>query len=141
MVSNGAGGFVCRNTANGCVAAPALTPAVVGGALPKDWLDFVQAPIEGSTKYKESTVNFTVNGSLFSLPYGEARSAFGLEYRRAEIDDTPSIHMQTGNTYNFSGAAITRGKDSVWEAFGELELPLLSGVTGAEELAVNLSGR
>ena len=141
VVSNGAGGFVCRNTANGCVAAPALTPAVVGGALPKDWLDFVQAPIEGSTKYKESTVNFTVNGSLFSLPYGEARSAFGLEYRRAEIDDTPSIHMQTGNTYNFSGAAITRGKDSVWEAFGELELPLLSGVTGAEELAVNLSGR
>lgn len=27
------------------------------------------------------------------------------------------------------------------EAYGELELPLLSGVTAAEELTVNLSGR
>ena len=141
VVSNGAGGFVCRNASNGCVAAPVLTPAVVGGALPQDWLNFVRVPITGDTNYKESTVNFNIDGSLFSLPHGEVRSAFGLEYRRAEIDDTPDINMQTGNGYNFSSAAITRGKDSVWEAFGELELPLLSGVRGAEELTVNMSAR
>ena len=34
-------GFACANTANGCVAAPALTSAVVGGQLPAAWLGFV----------------------------------------------------------------------------------------------------
>ena len=38
-------------------------------------------------------------------------------------------------------AAITRGTDSVWELYGEIELPLLRSVPGAEELTVNLSAR
>ena len=49
--------------------------------------------------------------------------------------------MQTANVYNFSSAAITRGKDSVKELYGEVEVPLLRGMKGAEELVVNLSGR
>ncbi len=69
------------------------------------------------------------------------RGAIGVEYRRAEIDDTPSIDSQNGNLYNLTSAAITRGKDSVWELYGEVEVPLLRGLPGAEELTVNLSGR
>ena len=49
--------------------------------------------------------------------------------------------MQTGNVYNFSSAAITRGTDSVKEVYGEVELPLLRGLQGAEELTLNVSGR
>ena len=41
-----------------------------------------------------------VNGPLFDLPYGTVAGAFGLEYRRAKIDDTPSIHSQNQNLYN-----------------------------------------
>ena len=73
--------------------------------------------------------------------FGRVRSALGLEYRRAEIDDTPSINMQTANVYNFSSAAITRGKDSVWEVYGEVEVPVLAGMKFAEELTINVSGR
>ena len=47
------------------------------------------------------------------MQHGDVRGAVGAEYRRAEIDDTPSIDMQNGNLYNFTSAAITRGKDSV----------------------------
>ena len=140
VVASG-GGFVCRNPANGCVAAPALSSAVVGGVLPRNWVNYVYMPDTGNTTYKETTANFNTNGSLFALPYGKVRGAFGLEYRRAEIDDTPSINMQTSNVYNFSSAAITRGKDSVREIYGELEFPLLSGIKGAEELTANMSGR
>src|SRR5215510_12490291 len=75
------------------------------------------------------------------MPHGPVRGAVGWEYRRSKIDDTPSIDSQNGNLYNLTSAAITRGSDSVWELYGEAELPLLKNVQGAEELTVNLSGR
>jgi len=133
--------FVCRNPANGCVAAPALSSAVIGGALPRNYVDYIFVPDTGHTTYKETTVAFGMTGSLFQMRHGPVRSAVGLEYRRADIDDTPSINMQTANVYNFSSAAITRGKDSVREAYGELEVPVLAGMPFAEELIVNVSGR
>ena len=140
VVASG-GGFVCRNPANGCVAAPALSSAVIGGKLPQAWVNWTFVPDTGNTTYKESTVNFNTSGSLFKLPYGKVRGAFGAEYRRAEIDDTPSINSQNSNLYNLTSAAITRGKDSVRELYGELEFPLLAGIPGAEELTANVSGR
>lgn len=141
VVAAPGGGFVCRNTANGCVAAPALSSAVIGGVLPRNWVDWTYVPVTGRTLYKETSANLGVNGSLFSMPFGEARGAFGLEFRKAEIDDTPPIDSQNGNLYNLTSAAVTRGDDSVWEAYGELEMPLLSGITGAQELTANLSAR
>lgn len=134
-------GFACVDPSNGCVAAPRLTSAVIGGVLPQNWVDYVFRPVTGNTLYEESTVNFSLDGPLFAMPYGEVRGAFGLEYRKAKIDDSPPIDSVNGNLYNLTSAAPTRGSDSVWEAYGELEFPLLSGVTGAEELTVNVSGR
>src|SRR5690606_1144873 len=46
-----------------------------------------------------------------------------------------------GNTYNFSTSAITRGTDSVWEVFGEVEVPLLRDAPFAKELTLNGSFR
>ncbi|WP_294996434.1 TonB-dependent receptor [uncultured Stenotrophomonas sp.] len=141
VVSNGAGGFVCRDASNGCIAAPALSNNTLGGRLPQDWKDWVFIPVKGNTLYKETTVNFNVNGPLFEMPYGSAGGAFGVEYRKARIDDSPSQYSVAQDLYNLTASSPTRGSDSVFEAYGELELPLLSGVTGAEELTVNLSGR
>lgn len=141
VVSNGAGGYVCRNAANGCVAAPYLNSATIAGDLPQQWKDWVFRPVTGNTLYEESTANFNVDGPLFALPYGDVRSAWGVEYRHAKIDDTPAIDSQNGNLYNLTSSALTRGSDSVWEAYGEVEIPVLNGVAGAQELTFNVSGR
>ena len=141
VVAGPNGTFACRNPANGCVPAPVLSTAVIGGVLPQAWRDFTFVPDTGHTTYKESTAVLNTTGSLFQMPHGRVKGALGLEYRRAEIDDTPSINMQTANVYNFSSAAITRGKDSVWELYGEVEVPVLAGMPFAEELTVNVSGR
>ncbi|HDS1580548.1 TPA: TonB-dependent receptor [Stenotrophomonas maltophilia] len=141
VVSNGAGGYVCRDASNGCVAAPPVNNNTIGGRLPQDWKDWVFIPVKGNTLYKETTVNFNVNGPLFEMPYGSAGGAFGVEYRKARIDDSPSQYSVAQDLYSLTASSPTRGSDSVFEAYGELELPLLSGVTGAEELTVNLSGR
>ncbi|WP_413462238.1 TonB-dependent receptor [Brevundimonas phoenicis] len=143
VVSNGAGGFQCRELASnpGCVAAPALTSQTIGGVLPKDWVDYVFRPITGVTEYEEKIVSLGLDGPLFDLPAGKVMGFFGAEWRDSEIDDTPAYDSQIGNTYNFSTAAITRGSDSVWEVFGEIEAPLLADAPFAKELTLNASLR
>lgn len=137
----GGSGFACADTSNGCVAAPALTSAVVGGQLPTNWLAFVYDNFTGSTKYKESIVSASATGKLFKLPYGEVKGAVGAEFRRMSIDDTPSVDQQTANIYNFTSSTPTRGSDQAFDVFGEVEVPLLKNVMLAKELTLNGSVR
>jgi iron complex outermembrane receptor protein len=118
-------GFACRNPIGGCVAAPALSNAVIGGTFPQDFLNYVVAPVTGTTKFRESTFAFNVDGPLFALPGGTAQIALGAEHRTQSIDDTPSTESQNNNLYGFTSSTITRGSDTVNEVFGELELPVL----------------
>jgi outer membrane receptor protein involved in Fe transport len=109
--------------------------------MPADWRNWFWQDITGNTQYDETLLSAYIDGPLFDLPGGEVQAAFGVEYRTSEIDDSPDIHMTTGNLFNFTTATPTRGDDSVWEAFGEVELPLLANIPGIHELTVNLSGR
>lgn len=143
VVSDGAGGFQCATLASnpGCVAAPALTTQTIGGVLPQDWKDYVFRPVTGTTEFIEKVASIGIDGPLFSLPAGRVMGFFGAEWRESEIDDTPGLDSQLGNTYNYSTSAITRGSDSVKEVFGEIEAPLLVDLPGVRELTLNGSAR
>lgn len=142
VVSNGAGGFNCVDPSNGCVAAPALSSAVVGGNLPQAWRNFVFSPaLTGKTKFKEDVVTASMTGKLFKLPYGDVKAAVGAEFRRNSIDDTPAIEQQTGSIYNFTSSTPTRGSDQATDVFAEVDVPLLKNLPGAHELSVNASSR
>ena len=134
-------GFACVNPANGCVAAPALTPAVIGGQLPANWVNYVWQPFTGKTNFKESVLTASVTGPVFSLPYGKVKAAFGAEVRRSSIDDTPSAESINGNTFNFSSSTPTRGSDGSKDLFAEVEIPLLKDLPAFQELTLNGSGR
>lgn len=124
VVASGTG-FACRNPIGGCVAAPALTADVIGGNFPTAWRNYIQVPVTGTTKFRETTFAFNVDGPLFKLPGGTAQIALGAERRTQSIDDTPANDSQRGNLLNFTSATITRGSDAVKEVYGEIELPLL----------------
>ncbi len=142
VVANGSGGFSCVDPSGGCVAAPALSSAVIGGQLPQAWLNYVFSPeIMGMTKFKESVITASTTGKLFALPYGDVKAAFGAEFRRNSIDDTPSIEQQTGTIYNFTSSTPTRGSDQATDVFGEVEVPLLKNLPLAHELTLNASAR
>ena len=134
-------GFACVNPANGCVPAPALTAAVIGGQLPADYVNYVWQPFTGNTKFKEDVVTASVTGPLFSMPYGKVKGAFGAETRKSSIDDTPAADSIAGNLYNFTSSTPTRGSDRSNDLFGEIEVPLLKNLPGAQELTLNASGR
>lgn len=137
------GKFECAELASnpGCIAAPALSSQVIGGVLPQDWVNYVFRPVKGVTTYEEKIVSLGIDGPLFDLPAGKVMGFFGAEWRDSEIDDTPGLDSQNDNTYNFSSSAITRGSDSVWEVFGEVEAPLLRDAPFAKELTINGSFR
>jgi outer membrane receptor protein involved in Fe transport len=147
LVRQGANGTLVTCAANianpslGCIPAPVLNTATIGGDLPQDWANQVFQTVRGHTKYDEKVASLNMDGPLFALPAGMVQGAFGAEYREAKIDDTPDINSQTANLYNLTSSAPTRGKDSVYELFGEVEVPVLADLPLVEELTLNGSGR
>jgi outer membrane receptor protein involved in Fe transport len=141
VVANEDGSFSCADPSGGCVAAPQLSSGVIGGVLPQSWVNYVWRRINGVTEYEETVVSGTIDGPLFELPAGPLAAAFGLEYRDAKIDDTPALDSQNSNLNGFTSSAVTRGSDSVWEAYAEVEVPLLEDLPAIKDLSVNLSGR
>ena len=117
----------------GCVPAPLLTD-LVSSNIDQPYRDYVNQDVTGHTLYRESTISMVFNGSLFDLPYGTVAAALGAEYRTMSLDDEPDPEMQAGNLYNFTTSGVTRGKDKVKEEFAELQIPLLAGLPGAQEL-------
>ena len=138
------GVFTCRDTTGGCVPAPVLTPDIIGGranVVAPGWIDYITEDVVGTTRFREHMVNLTLDGPLFALPGGDASLAVGAEYRKSRIRDLPGHDSEVGNLYFFSSAPRTVGSDSVWEAFGEVELPILANVPFAEALTINASAR
>lgn len=126
---------------SGCVPAPLLDEDFLASNIPQDYRNYIWRDITGHTTYRETTVSAIFDGPLATLPYGRLRGAIGAEARWMKLNDVPSIEMQNQNVYQMSSAGITRGKDSVGEIFGELDIPLLAGLPAAESLTLNLSAR
>jgi outer membrane receptor protein involved in Fe transport len=118
-----------------------LTPAILSGAGMQGLIDRIGQYHTGNTVYTQMVANGVINGDLFETPAGIAGAAFGTEFRRISIDDTPSAFEQSGSAWGQSGAQPTRGKDYISEVFGEVEVPLLAGLPMVEQLTVNGSAR
>lgn len=141
VVQNTDGSFSCVDPSGGCVAAPPVNAASIGGQLSDAYRNYILQNVVGTTKFDEIVTSFNVDGPLFSLPGGTAKAALGVEYRHSKIDDTPPLDSINGNLYNLTSATPTRGSDSVWEVYGEVDLPLISDVPGIHRLSLDLSGR
>lgn len=103
--------------------------------------DYLRLASSGSTEYTQFIAEAQVTGDLFQLPAGPLGSAWGITYRRDELNDVPGADMQSGNFYNLATAGVTKGDDTLWEVYGEVEAPLFRGLPGVEDLTMNLSAR
>ncbi|MGH7016282.1 MAG: TonB-dependent receptor plug domain-containing protein [Caulobacteraceae bacterium] len=95
----------------------------------------------GWTIYNHYYVEGSANGNVLRLPGGEAALALGFQLRREEIDDNPGTNAQISNYYNYSTTGRTHGSDTVEEAFGELNMPLLKDEPFVKSLVFDVSGR
>jgi iron complex outermembrane receptor protein len=111
----------------------AITPAQIAYLYP--WTNYTK------TTYDQKTLALNFDGSLFTLPGGEAKGAIGFEYRSDKIDDQPGAERSAGLIYRYGSAARTKGSDNVKEAYAELNMPFFRDRPFANLLELDVSGR
>ncbi len=127
VLSNGQ--IVCRSTltapSNGCVPIDRLGTGGVSAAA----LAYIygSAQPQRDQTIKQDVAAASVNGALFKLPGGVAAIAFGGEWRKEQIDGTVDPQFSSGWLYG--NYLVNRGEYSVKEAFAEVDLPVLPGLT------------
>jgi iron complex outermembrane recepter protein len=148
VIDPGTGQVVCRRLVGGvatvdpsCVAVNYFSRNFLNGALTQAERDFLFDTDTGNTEFTQTLVNAVVAGELFELPAGKIGLAVGAEYRKSEIDDQPGPLSFGNNQWGLTSAVNTQGTDELYEFFGEVEIPLVKGVTLFDDLSFNASYR
>ncbi len=134
---------VCNSMApTGCIPFTSLfTSAGLAGQFTPAEQAYFFTKDRGNTKYDQSIVEAQFTGDLLSMPAGPLAAALGVTWRQDKIDDTPGPVTISGNSWARLTAGRTKGDDSLVEAYGEFEIPLLRGAKLAQNLSLNVSGR
>lgn len=142
-VRDSSGNIVCRINADADPTNnnPACVPInLLGfGAPSQAALDFVNRTSRVDSRASELVGLAYVSGDtsqVFSFPGGPARFVVGGEYRRETASQHADPVSSAGATFFNAFADFEPPTFKVWEAFGELELPILRDLPFAHELSV-----
>jgi iron complex outermembrane recepter protein len=110
------------------------------GSITPDQLAYISVPLQDAYEYRRTGYQANLSGDIAELPAGMLAFATGYEYRRESGFDLPDALTATGAS---SGniRQPTAGGYAVDEFFGELSVPILAGMTGAETLELSLASR
>ena len=125
-----------------CASTPGCVPFnfVGEGSITPEMLDFVTFIQKDQSE--QELFDFTINltGSFAGLSAGDIGWAAGYEYREEDGFFIPDGVVTAGETAGVP-ASPTQGGFEVDEFYGELVVPLLSGVSGADRLDINAAFR
>lgn len=111
----------------------------------EDCLEAFMVDLQNNSQMKQDYVEANIQGHLVDLPAGEARFAAGYQWRRNnyfyKFDTLTTQNSYLDLSLGTFPADNTEGKASVDEVYGELFVPLLSGITGIEHLNLELGYR
>ena len=132
----------CRTgTADGCVPYNIFS---LGGVTPAA-LAYLQIPLIESGSTTQQVVSASVTGDLgIASPAAESnfQAAFGIEYRRDELNTVTDENFTTGNASGQGGPTIgLKGVTDVLDLFGEMRLPLVENAAFADLISVDLAYR
>ncbi len=140
------GTVTCGNGSDGCVPINMFAPSLYAGlvenqfATQAEW-DYLYAAREFDTEYEQSLLNYYMTGELFEMSGGSALAGVGFEWRRDDIDSIPNNVARDGLLWGYFSDRGAVGTKDTSELIAEVELPLVAGRPGIEELTVNLSTR
>ena len=121
----------------------ACTPLnIFGGAgtITPAMLAFIGFTQQDSSQQELTDFSANLTGDLFELPAGPLAFAVGLERRRTEGYFQPDAIVAAGLSSDIP-AQPASGKITVKEAYGELRIPLLSGMPFFDRLDASVAGR
>jgi outer membrane receptor protein involved in Fe transport len=137
------GTVVCGTVDNpiaGCVSLNTFGTPGTDGEVTKEMLDYITFEAHDFGSNKQQILSASLYGDLFDMPAGSVGFAAGIEHREESGADFPDALIALGITSG-SSRTSTQGEYTVDEAFFETNIPLLSGVVGAELLDLDLAVR
>jgi len=117
---------------NGCVPLNLFDGV---GSITQEMLDFIGFTLNDNIVSKLQVANATFAGDLIDLPGGPVSAAFGYEFRQESLDSIPDSGKASNSVTGNAGSA-TSGEFDVNSLFAEVNVPILSGVPGAELLEI-----
>ena len=113
---------------------------ILGEGTPsQEALDWVTVDHSDWARIKQHVVSAYLSGDsggFFELPGGPIGFALGAEYRKESSNYIPSDYSLGGLLDDNAPARVDQGDFDVKEVFGEVNLPILSDVAGAETLSL-----
>jgi len=129
----------------GCVPvnlfADSLLGATIGDFETAAERDYLFGNRNFDTTYKQTIFSAFATGNIFELPAGQVAAVVGAEWRKDEINSTPSVEASNGLLFGFFADRGAIGSKTIKEYFGELDIPLLADQVLFRELSLNVSGR
>lgn len=142
-----ASGRIVCNPANdpqpGCVPLSMFGP----GPATSDQLAYFLTDNVSHAAVTQQVASASISGDFgqsFTLPGGAVKFAFGGEYRKETSRFDPDQSLIDALYFAADEPAVvspSRGQFDVWEAFGEIEIPLLKDMPFAELLSLGAAGR
>ena len=113
------------------------------GNISEDAAAFLRTAVESSLNYDQDifAINFTGDTGTFELPGGPIGLAAGFELIEEDFQFDPSQDLASGNIAGFNGSPRVAGRRDVESFYVEAYLPIISGVTGIEQLDLELAFR
>ena len=111
-------------------------------------LSYIVSPLNESGFVQQTVLSGLIYGSLadygITIPTAtdEANFAFGVEYRRDELDRNPDANFQSGDGAGQGGPTNPiSGSQDVYDIFAEIDLPLVQERSGVYDLGIDASFR
>lgn len=124
----------------GCVSLNTFGTPGTDNEITQDMMDYILFEAHDVGSNEQQIMSASIFGDAFELPAGTVGFAAGIEHREEKGADYPDALIALGITSG-SSRTSTVGSYEVDEAFIEANVPLLSGVAGAEVLEVDLAVR
>jgi iron complex outermembrane receptor protein len=111
-----------------------------------DCIDYLNPYWTTTTKLAQDVVELNAQGKAFQLPAGEARFAFGADYRSNSVSSKPDKAFTPDAGYFADiigqfGVLPVSGSNFVKEVYGELLLPILEDLPGVKKLELDTAYR
>ena len=124
-----------------CVIVDLFGPTFLEDGLLGDSTDYLVARVNNATLTEQTAYELGATGDVFDLPAGPVGLFLGVSQRTDSINSDVDVNLENDNAWGRGAEGDTIGKTKVKEIYGELDVPLLAGKTGAESVGINGSLR
>lgn len=106
-------------------------------SLSQDMINFVRVNSTDIITYEQTVISANATGDVIDL-WGEGAisAALGFEYREEALDNRVDPFKNAGDIIGFNAAKSIAGQFDVYELYGEVNVPLITGETLFENLSL-----